>query len=212
MTLGLAGLTACGSRVAQSPEAAAACSAQPAPNPALARQIEPEGLDQWLFDEAVRDAVNAERCRRGLVPLAQDPALARAASIHSGDMVVHEFFDHNSPVDGRTTLGDRYAQTGAQYSRAAENIATISLYDFDGRHFNRRNPAACDFTFTQGGPSIAGLSYSGAARSLVDGWMDSPGHRRNLLHPGMTRHGAGVAFRPDLDICGKLVVVQDFAG
>ncbi|HUS53231.1 MAG TPA: CAP domain-containing protein [Thermohalobaculum sp.] len=212
LAFGLAGLTACGGRVAQTPEIAAACSALAPANPALERLIEPEGLDQWLFDEAVRHAVNAERCSRGLVPLQEESALARAASLHGGDMVVHDFFDHTSPVSGRTTLGERYAHTGVQYSRAAENLATISLYDFGGKHFNRRNLAACDFTFTEGGRSIARQTYSGAARALIDGWMDSPGHRRNILHPGMRRHGAGVAFKPDPEICGMLVVVQDFAG
>jgi uncharacterized protein YkwD len=210
--LGLAGVAACGSRVTQSPEVTAACSALSAPDPTLEQPIEPEGLDQWRFDEAIRHATNTERCRRGLAPLAEEPALSRAASLHSGDMVIHDFFDHTSPVGGRATLGDRYAQTGVQYSSAAENIATISLYDFGGKHFSRRNPAACDFTFTQGGPSIPRRSYGGAARALMNIWMDSPGHRRNILHPGMSHHGAGVAFQPDPENCGMLLVVQDFAG
>ena len=211
LVFGLAGLVACGGgpRPAVSN---AACAALPALNPALGQSIDPQAIDQWLFDAAVRHAANAERCRRGLPPLAADPALALAASLHSGDMVRHGFFDHSSPVSGRGTLRDRLSPGAAQYIRAAENIAEISLYGFAGRHFSRRDPAACDFTFTPGGPSIPRQSYAGAARTLIGNWMDSAGHRRNLLHPDMTRHGAGVAFRPDPAICGTLVVVQDFAG
>jgi uncharacterized protein YkwD len=209
--LGLAGLAACGGGP-QSAASKSACAALPPSNPALDRPIDPQAIDQWLFDEAVRHAANAERCRRGLLPLAEDPALARAASFHSGDMVLHGFFDHSSPVSGRSTLRDRMSLAGAQHTRLAENIAEISLHDFAGRHFNRRDPAACDFTFTQGGPSIPRQSYSGAARTLIENWMDSAGHRRNLLHPQMTRHGAGIAIKPDPEICGTLVVVQDFAG
>ena len=31
------------------------------------------------------------------------------------------------------------------------------------------------------------------ARIVVDNWMSSPGHRSNLLHPGFTDIGVGVA-------------------
>ena len=208
---GLVALAGCGSLGPASSESAA-CTAQPAPDPAITQAIEPQGLDQWLFDEAILHAVNAQRCRRGLNPLAADPALARAASYHSGDMVAHDFFDHASPVSGRATLGDRFAQVGTLYTSAAENIATLSLYAFGGRHYNVRDAARCDFTFTQGGPSIPRHSYASAAEALVEGWMDSPGHRRNILHPGMTRHGAGVALKPDSQVCGTMIAVQVFAG
>ena len=33
------------------------------------------------------------------------------------------------------------------------------------------------------------------ARFIVDGWMTSPGHRRNILDPNYTHIGVGVAAR-----------------
>ena len=33
------------------------------------------------------------------------------------------------------------------------------------------------------------------AKNFVDGWLNSPGHRKNLLHPRMTHLGVGVAVR-----------------
>ena len=33
------------------------------------------------------------------------------------------------------------------------------------------------------------------ARLIVDGWMTSPGHRRNMLDPNYTHVGIGVAAR-----------------
>ena len=37
----------------------------------------------------------------------------------------------------------------------------------------------------------------GVAVTIHQGWMDSAGHRENLLNPGYTRIGVGVAFSPE---------------
>lgn len=189
-----------------------ACADLKTPDPALSRPMDPAGVDQWLFDEAVRAAVNAERCSRGIRPLAADPALARAATHHSGDMALRGFFDHVSPVPGRGSLRDRYREVGADHARVAENIAEISLFDFGGRHFHVRDRAACRFSLSPNGPDVPVHTYAGAAGSLVALWMESAGHRRNLLDPALTHHGAGAAIRPNADTCGDLLVAQDFGG
>jgi uncharacterized protein YkwD len=206
-------LSACNAlRIGGSPETAAACKALGAPDPALAAPLDRYGLDQWLLDAAVRHEVNAERCDRGLPPLAEDPALARAATYHSGDMVTHDFFDHSSPVEGRATPADRLTQTGTKFTRLAENLATLSVYDFEDRHFITRDPEKCDFAFSRNGPAIRPRSYAAAAKALVESWMDSSGHRNNILSPEMTRVGTGAAVQPEPDVCGELVVAQVFAG
>jgi uncharacterized protein YkwD len=204
-------LAACG-RPGPPPGVAAACAALPPPDHAFDRPVEAEAIDQWLFSAALLRAVNAERCRRGLTPLASDPALERAAAYHSGDMVVHGFFGHDSPVEGRRTPRERVEQAGAGYARIAENIARTSLYAFDGRHFYVRDPAACVFSFTPDGPPVPRRSYAGAAARLLENWLDSPGHRRNILDPAMTHHGAGAAVRAEPASCGELLVTQVLAG
>lgn len=209
--LALAALASCG-RAGGPPQVAASCAALPPGGPALERAIEPEGIDQWLLAEAMLRQVNVIRCDRGLAPLAHDAALARAAAHHAGDMAMRGFLDHVSPVPGRRTPADRLDQAGADYRRVAENIATTSLYAFDGRRFLIRDAARCDFSFTLDGPPIPRQTYAGAARRFVAGWMDSRGHRRNILDPELTRHGAGAAFRPDPENCGELIVAQVFAG
>jgi len=207
-------LGACGSlNPWGSSKATGACAAATgAPDPALEAPIDRYAMDQWLLDTAVRSEVNRQRCKRGLSPLAEDAGLSRAASLHSGDMVVNDFFDHTSPVEGRATPADRLKLTGVGYTRLAENIATLSIYDFRDKHFIIRDAANCDFAFSRDGPAIRPRTYAGAAEALVDSWMDSPGHRRNILHPDMTRVGTGAAVKPDPQVCGELVVVQDFAG
>ncbi len=50
------------------------------------------------------------------------------------------------------------------------------------------------------------------ARSIVRMWMESPGHRANLLRPGWTRVGIGARVGTFQGYSGALVVTADFAG
>jgi uncharacterized protein YkwD len=50
------------------------------------------------------------------------------------------------------------------------------------------------------------------ARHIVRMWMDSPGHRENLLRPGWTRIGIGARVGNFLGYTGATVITADFAG
>ena len=50
------------------------------------------------------------------------------------------------------------------------------------------------------------------ARHVVRGWMDSPGHRANLLRPGWTRIGLGALKGTFEGYRGATVFTADFAG
>jgi uncharacterized protein YkwD len=54
-------------------------------------------------------------------------------------------------------------------------------------------------------------SYA-AARTIVNEWLASPEHRANLLRPGFTRIGIGLARGSFLGNGGATVVTADFAG
>ena len=45
------------------------------------------------------------------------------------------------------------------------------------------------------------------AKNLVDGWMKSPGHRRNILHSGFRYLGVGIASSGDY-----IYAAQNFGG
>jgi uncharacterized protein YkwD len=47
---------------------------------------------------------------------------------------------------------------------------------------------------------------------IVAEWLASPGHRRNLLRPGFTRLGLGIAWGPFHGERDAIVVTADFAG
>lgn len=51
-----------------------------------------------------------------------------------------------------------------------------------------------------------------SARTIVRMWMNSPGHRANLLRPGWTRIGIGARVGNFLGYSGATVITADFAG
>jgi uncharacterized protein YkwD len=63
------------------------------------------------------------------------------------------------------------------------------------------------------GENIAwGVGSRGSARSVVRMWMRSPGHRANLLRPGWSRVGIGVAAGSFSGYSGVRLVAAAFAG
>ena len=57
-----------------------------------------------------------------------------------------------------------------------------------------------------------GTGRLAGARNIVRMWMESPGHRENLLRPGWTRVGIGARVGNFLGYAGATVITADFAG
>ncbi len=107
--------------------------------------------------------VNLERTSRGLRRLRDNARLERAATRHSRDMVARDFFSHTSL--GGATMMDRIKQAG--YLGRARSYSL--------------------------GENLAwGTGTLGTPLKIVDGWMHSPGHRRNILHPRFEELGVGI--------------------
>lgn len=107
--------------------------------------------------------INKLRRQRHLRALKDNPQLHRAASRHARDMVAGGYFSHDSP-DGRG-VSDRVK--GAGYVRG--------------------------YARWQVGENLAwGSGVKSTARRIVLAWMDSPGHKRNLLDPGYREAGLAV--------------------
>lgn len=119
-------------------------------------------LDMDRLSRWVRMLTNKQRARQGLVPLQPLPQLDDVARFHTANMSKHGFFDHVDP-HGRSPQ-DRLAVLHPEViARVGENIAMV--------------PAEPEEQL---------------ASSLVASWMDSPGHRQNILEPSWTHLGVGV--------------------
>jgi uncharacterized protein YkwD len=109
--------------------------------------------------------VNAERTQRGLVPLTNNAQLGKAAENYSRAMVRGRFFDHVSP--GGSTLLSRI-RGGTGYLRGARSYAL--------------------------GENIAwGSGEYATPQETVKSWMESPGHRANILNRRFRHIGVGIA-------------------
>ena len=107
--------------------------------------------------------LNGERADHGLRPLTENDKLARAAAGHSADMVARTYFAHEG-LDG-STIRDRIGATGYIPSRGRWVI----------------------------GENLAwGTGALATPRAIVNAWMNSAGHRENILHPDYKEIGLGV--------------------
>jgi uncharacterized protein YkwD len=108
-------------------------------------------------------AVNRARADNGLRPLRRVAALTRAAREHSEELAERRTLEHTSTNPARRTMTMRIEAAGGTWSRAAENLANMS------------------------GPA------SDVPWQSVQLWLNSAGHRRNMLESAYTQTGVGIA-------------------
>lgn len=150
----------------------AALLAAPAAHAACAdANVEPDVLGPYRAAQVTVCLVNAERTQRGLSKLKTNKRLVRAARRYAHTMVNRRFFDHISP-SGSTPLA-RIKATG--YLRNASGWSI--------------------------GENLAwGTGELGTPANIVKAWMQSAGHRENILRPGFREFGMGVAIGAPVDL------------
>jgi uncharacterized protein YkwD len=127
--------------------------------------------------------VNAERQQFNLTTLSEDALLTSLAREHSISMVENDFFGH-----------ERYpGERPLSYNQSPGTIRGENLAMMPTRQYVP-------------GPY---LSLQEVCEWAVSGWMDSPGHRANILEPRYTITGVGVSFSDDWDY---LYITQIFEG
>ena len=128
--------------------------------------------EKYIRDIAtkVHQLINEERRDHGLSSLSWNAKIAQAALNHSADMASRDYFQHDSPEG--YDFSWRYSQVGFSCSVMKGNM----IYG--------------------GGENIMWLEgYHGVntiAVATVDGWMNSPGHRENILTSYFQSEGIGV--------------------
>ncbi len=132
------------------------------------------------------------------MPLKWETALSDIARSHSSDMAKRGFFSHQTPEG--SGFGQRYQRAGYVCSvpqgnvvyTGAENIFQNNLYD---RVVYIGSETRYDWN-----------SMRKIAETTVKGWMNSPGHRKNILTPFWRSEGIGIAVSED----DKVYITENF--
>ncbi|CAN0601721.1 unnamed protein product, partial [Ectocarpus sp. 12 AP-2014] len=160
-------------------------------------------INQSLLDSAIRDEVNFHRCRAGLGKVGDvGTGLSNQAKKHSQWMAKTQQLTHRSTVAGASTLRDRFKRAGVKFRTGSENIGMVHRYQIDNRRFKILDSGSCKFA-TYEGKSLPAHSYATLARHVVSLWMDSPGHRKNILDKNVSKVETAVAFDPNAKYCGR---------
>jgi uncharacterized protein YkwD len=115
------------------------------------------------YEQAVVEQTNQIRMQNGLPPLKRVTTLDESARYHSADMSVNNYFNHNT-----------FNRVDGQLSEVCDTWNRIEFYYKDWQAL-AENIAAGQTT-----PQMA-----------MDGWMNSPDHRHNILSDSYSEIGVG---------------------
>lgn len=155
--------------------------------------------DTYSLEVLIHQKINEQRALNGLSPIAFDNRLSNIARSHSEDMLARNYFSHTSPEGN--DFSKRYKDAG--YSCQIEAGQTIYLggenlftgYTYSSIRYVNGVEVSRDY-----------LTNEELASEIVNGWMNSPGHRANILAPYWQNEGIGVAISES----GKVMVTENF--
>jgi uncharacterized protein YkwD len=151
----------------------------------------PKTFDPGYLEVKVFELVNQARGKEGLPPLFYSDILNQSARQHSEEMGALNYFSHVSPVAVNATSDIRIHQVfkfkGRKY---AENIG-IQTHD--------------------GEAVLKELTYEKMAADIMENWLNSSGHRRQILRTDLFYLGVGCALVIEGDKA-EFYYTQNFGG
>ena len=163
---------------------------------AAQQPLELANIDYDLLEAAIFYATNVQRVKAKRKPFAFAPYLRKAAVLHATQMVKRQFFDHQNKYDPKYRIfTQRIDASGGKgkYSSAGENIADSFLLTYrEGTAYSDETDAAGNTYFVdEAGKPILPHTYWSLAEAVLEQWMNSPGHRANILDANYTHLGCG---------------------
>ncbi len=181
---GFAAPSTLGSTASASPKPPAPGSSASTSATCANADLVPTSENLQLIAAATLCLVNHQRAIRGEHPLRDNAKLDSSATHHSQDMIAANYYEHTSPT-GETAL-DRIMASG--YVSRGSGYEIGENIDLGGGIF--ATPAA-----------------------IVGAWMNSPGHRDNILNSDFVDTGIGVAAQVPAEVASGQVgatYTQDF--
>jgi uncharacterized protein YkwD len=153
-----------------------------------------------VIELLVHKFTNEQRVMNGLDPVKFDFEISDIARLHSNDMSNQNYFAHEN-LDG-FDASDRARDAGyrcfkwignSYYLGLSENIFRGNLYD--SMQLLGEVPVSYNW-----------LTNEEISHIAVDGWMNSEGHRKNILNSNFDQEGIGVF----IDYKDRVYVTQNF--
>jgi uncharacterized protein YkwD len=154
-----------------------------------------------VLENKIHDLINVQRTQNSLTALSFDPQLNLIARAHSQDMATRNYFEHYTPEGADPTARGLSAgyhchkdlPNGYYVDGLAENIYQNNLYN----SYETMDGVIISHDWND---------MNALAVSTVQGWMNSTGHRENILTPAFDREGIGIAISSD----DKVYITEDF--
>jgi uncharacterized protein YkwD len=181
---------------------------------AFQAEIDMDNIDYPLLHAAIFFETNKRRVAQGGTPFLHSVELELAAYDHSLDMVEFNFFSHSNPQAGKRGSRDRIYRQGIQPGWTGENIRIgFGIQMTPGRSVYTPPQNGGYFSYEYQGEPIPNHTYYSFAVQSLNRWMNSPGHRRNILKAEYTHLGVGAAHFNDPGFYGmdKFKATQNFS-
>ena len=145
---------------------------------------------QTQIENDIVTLCNLERVKIGTSSLINNNALREIGEYKSNEMLQYGYFDHVSPITGFSPSVLMKA-FGWESSYSGENIWFMKT----------------DINSESNSQVIIMFKAKMTAENIFTAWMNSPGHKANILNINFNKIGVGVAF----SVTGKVYATQEFS-
>ncbi|MBN1524679.1 MAG: CAP domain-containing protein [Spirochaetales bacterium] len=170
-------------------------------------------IDYPRLHASIFYATNEIRVSHKLKELGYNANLEIAAYNHSKRMVEKNFFSHQDSTDRtRYNPGDRAKLAGVTNPSIAENIAETFAIQYKAGTSVYPLSTPGEFSYTNRGKPIPPHTYLSFADEVLTMWMNSSGHRANILSTNGLELGCGAYFYQDKSFyqMAKFKATQNF--
>lgn len=168
-----------------------------------------------LLNAAIFYETNRMRIKYNREPFFYSRALEKAAFLHSKDMVERDFFGHENPFDAeKQTPSQRMALYGITEGYRAENVAIVFGIQYQPRSaLIPPEDESKIFRDFKTGEIIKNHTYISFGEAVVEGFMQSTGHRANILDSNLRYLGCGAYHYENITFYSmdQFKVTQNFA-
>ena len=158
--------------------------------------LDHKNLDVALLRQTLIYYTNQARRIRSIDACIPDRKIRRAAQAHSEELARRKRLSHESESEENTHLIDRLANTGVDLANtlSGENLGVDYFLAIAGvPYYKKKENGKTIYVDAETKDQIAPHTYRSFAKRMVNNWLNSPPHRKNVLNKTFSRIGIGIA-------------------